>query len=73
MYTLYHNYYSICSIMMRYLLMVRGPPVNDAQDDEFQEHHVDIFNEGQLEEYYLCDVNPLGQVCILRGCCTFLG
>ena len=62
MYTLYHNYYSICSIMMRYLVAVRGRPASGAPDEEFQEDHVDIFHEGQLEEHFLCDVNPLGQV-----------
>ena len=61
-YILYHNYYSICSIMMRYLMKVRGEPANAASRMDVKEELIDIFNEEQLSEEYLLKVNPNGQV-----------
>jgi hypothetical protein len=62
-YTLYHNPFSICSIMMRYLIAVRGEPVDAASSmGVIKENMIDIFNEEQLREDYLLHVNPRGQV-----------
>ena len=62
-YTLYHNYFSICSIMMRYVVAVRGEPVDAASSmGVVKEKMIDIFNEEQLQEDYLLHVNPRGQV-----------
>lgn len=62
-YTLYHNTFSICSIMMRYLIAVRGEPADAASSmGVIKEKMIDIFNEEQLEEDYLLHVNPRGQV-----------
>jgi hypothetical protein len=59
---LYHNRSSICSIMVRYTLAVRGIAKDPASEMAVEECAIDIFREGQLEEAFLCDVNPKGQV-----------
>ena len=61
-YILYHNYYSICSIMMRYLVRIRGEPGDVASKMNIEIRDVDIFNEEQFSEEYLTKVNPNGQV-----------
>lgn len=63
-YTLYHNYYSICSIMMRYLVRIRGEPKDDASAMDIEARNVDIFSEEQFSEEYLCRINPHGQVSV---------
>lgn len=65
-YTIYHNYYSICSIQSRYVLKVRGKAANAGSEMLVQEQEVDIFNEEQLSEDYLIRINPKGQVGGLR-------
>jgi len=70
-YTLYHNYYSICSIMIRYLLAVRGEPLDAASTMVVEEKAIDIFNEEQLAEDYLLHVNPRGQVPVLGNPAVF--
>lgn len=61
-YILYHNRLSICSIMVRYTLAIRGIAKDTASEMVVEEREIDIFHEEQLEESYLCDVNPKGQV-----------
>jgi hypothetical protein len=61
-YVLYHNIWSICSTMVRYTLAVRGAPSNSAEAMVIQEQEVDIYNNAQLEEHFLLQVNPKGQV-----------
>src|SRR6266498_4599050 len=46
--TLYHNHYSICSLMVRYTLALRGQPKDPASEVSVQEQVVDIFREEQL-------------------------
>lgn len=58
----YHNPFSICSLMGRYTLAIRGEPKDAASEVVVDEHEVDIFREAQLEEKFLCEVNPKGQV-----------
>ncbi|OAP54847.1 hypothetical protein AYL99_11295 [Fonsecaea erecta] len=70
-YTLYHNYYSICSIMMRYLMRIRGDPASPAVKMDVTEHNVDIFSEEQFSEDYLLKVNPNGQVPVLGSPVAF--
>lgn len=43
-YVLYHNIWSICSIMVRYTLAVRGALRNSAEANPIQEHEVEIYN-----------------------------
>lgn len=61
-YTLYYNRFSICSIMMRWLVNIRGEPKDEASRMDISTKEVDIFHEEQFSEWYLCDVNPNGQV-----------
>ena len=59
-YTLYYNQFSVCSLMVRLTLEFAR-----HIDDSFphvEEIPVDIQHSGQLEEQYLCDVNPKGTV-----------
>jgi hypothetical protein len=62
LHTLYHNYFSICSIMVRYTVAIRGAPKDTESEILIEEQAVDIFHEEQLSEHFLCDINPLGQV-----------
>lgn len=61
-YTLYYNQFSICSLMMRWLVEIRGEPKDDASRMNIGLREIDIFKEEQFEEWYLCDVNKNGQV-----------
>jgi hypothetical protein len=49
-YVLYHNIWSICSIMVRYTLTVRGAPRNPAAAMMVEEQDVDINNRAQMED-----------------------
>jgi hypothetical protein len=61
-YVLYHNPYSICSIMVRYTLAVRGAPQNPPAMMAVEEQEVDIYNGAQLDQHFLLEVNAQGQV-----------
>lgn len=63
--TLYHNPWSVCSIMVRQTIAIRGLPQNAASELSIKEEVVDIFHGEQLTERYLCEINPEGQVMIL--------
>jgi hypothetical protein len=62
-YTLYYFPYSICSIMVRYTIALRGPPRDEASAMSVTERVLDITAGEQTKEEYLCEVNPKGQVC----------
>ncbi|KUL87831.1 hypothetical protein ZTR_03134 [Talaromyces verruculosus] len=52
--------------MTRYTLLLRGTSARDpASELTVEERVVDIFHEEQLEEWFLCDINPMGQVPVL--------
>jgi hypothetical protein len=59
---LYVNAYSICSIMVRYTLAIRGIGLDVSTQMVVEEREVNIFEGEQMEEAFLCDVNPKGQV-----------
>ncbi|KAF2102972.1 hypothetical protein NA57DRAFT_63700 [Rhizodiscina lignyota] len=61
-YTLHHHRYSICSIMVRYCIAIRGEPKSGMSEATFFEKEIDIFANEQLSEDFLCHVNPKGQV-----------
>ena len=61
-FTLYYNEYSICSIMVRLTIAVRGQAKSADLEVPVTEHNVEIFQEEQLSEHFLCEINPLGQV-----------
>ncbi len=50
--------------MVRFTLALAGQPADEASRMEVSEQVVDILGGGeQLEETFLCDINPKGQVC----------
>jgi hypothetical protein len=61
---LYHHAYSICSLMVRYTLALRGSPKDDQSALDVHEVSVDLFKGENLTEEFLCDINKYGQVCI---------
>jgi hypothetical protein len=63
--TLYHNKFSVCSIMVRYTIALRGPPQDASSPILAREQDVDIFYEEQLSEHFLCEINAKGQVYLL--------
>ena len=48
--------------MMRWLVDIRGEPKDEASRMDIGLKEIDIFSEEQFSEWYLCDVNPNGQV-----------
>jgi glutathione S-transferase len=60
-YTVYYNPFSICSIMVRMTLALRGKPASEPAPT-FTEHLIDIYKDEQLSESFLTTVNPKGQV-----------
>ena len=63
--TLYHNKFSVCSLMVRYTIALRGPPQDASSPILVREQDVDIFHEEQLSEHFLCEINAKGQVYLL--------
>ncbi|KAJ9603930.1 hypothetical protein H2200_011452 [Cladophialophora chaetospira] len=63
--TLYYDPRSICSSMVRYTLLYTGSPSQGSLPLDVEPHRIDIFNGEQLTEFYLCEVNPKGQVPVL--------
>ncbi|EMC95910.1 hypothetical protein BAUCODRAFT_34669 [Baudoinia panamericana UAMH 10762] len=62
-YTLYYHDYSLCANMVRFSLAIAGEPRDASSEMQVEEKAVDIFRGAeQLEEYYLCHINPKGQV-----------
>lgn len=61
---LYHFKYSICSIMVRYAFACRGKAVNASSEMHLKEVDVDLMQNEQLTEHFLCDVNANGEVSI---------
>jgi hypothetical protein len=61
---LYSYDYSLCSLMTRYMIVVRGLPQPGTRDIKIGNVEVDIHHAfDQLSEWFLCDVNSKGQVC----------
>lgn len=59
--------------MMRWLVSIRGEPKDEASRMDITAKEIDIFAEEQFSEWYLCEVNPNGQVITLylHVCITF--
>ena len=49
--------------MVRYTIAVAGKPGQGLPPATIEEKVVEIFSQEQLEESFLRDVNPKGQVC----------
>ncbi|KAL3446404.1 hypothetical protein BJX65DRAFT_279528 [Aspergillus insuetus] len=63
--TLYHHPYSICSIMVRQTIAIRGEAIDADSEAHITEQVVEIFKEEQFSEHFLTEINPLGQVPVL--------
>jgi len=61
-YTLYYNQWSICSQMVLLTLAFRGQPKDAASEIVVQQQSIDILASKQLEETFLTEINPKGQV-----------
>lgn len=64
-YTLYYNKWSICSQMVLLTLAFRGQPKDAESEMIVEEKEVDIFKGVQLQEAFLTEINPKGQVSVL--------
>jgi glutathione S-transferase len=64
---LYHFQYSIRSLFVRYTYVLRGPAANPGIEIRLGEQHVDLRPPAfdQLEEKFICDINPSGEVPVL--------
>lgn len=49
--------------MVRYTIAIAGKPHEGIAEMSVEERIVDIFGNEQLEEQFLRDINPKGQVC----------
>jgi hypothetical protein len=67
-YVLFYNPYSICSIQVNYTLELRGDPKDEKSSMNIEKRVVDIFNQEQLTEKFLCEINAEGQVAIVSSC-----
>jgi hypothetical protein len=65
LHTLYHNKFSVCSLMVRYTIALRGPPQDASSPILIRDQDMDIFHEEQLSEHFLCEINAKGQVYLL--------
>jgi len=64
---LHHFQYSIRSLFVRHTYALRGPAATPDVEIRLEEHHVDLRppSFGQLEEKFICDINPSGEVPVL--------
>ncbi|KAJ5610599.1 hypothetical protein N7510_007318 [Penicillium lagena] len=53
--------------MVRQTIAIRGQPKDGYPDIPITEVIVDIFNEEQFSEHFLCEINALGQVPVLSS------
>lgn len=60
--TLYYHPFSVRSAMVRYTIALRGHVGAGAVPIIVKEREVDIFEMEQLEEWFMFEVNPKGQV-----------
>lgn len=66
-YVLYHFPFSLYSIMARYSLAVASEPTDADSVIEVEEKVVDIMHKAQLDEEFLCKINPHGLVPVLTS------
>ncbi|KIV90010.1 hypothetical protein PV10_07360 [Exophiala mesophila] len=65
-YVLYYNQYSVCSLMILHTLAWKGSARKPEDEIVFQTKEVDIYNEEQLSEDFLCNINDHGQVPVVQ-------
>lgn len=61
-YELYYNKYSVCSAMVRYIYANAVETADNCRPISLDPKEVNIFTNEQITEFYLCEVNPKGQV-----------
>ena len=61
-YVLHHFPYSLCSIMVRHTIALRGRPRSSESFINIEEKIVDLSRGEHISETYLLEVNPKGQV-----------
>lgn len=64
---LHHFQYSIRSLSVRYSYALRGPAAHPGTEIRLEEHHIDLRPPSfdQLEEKFICDINPSGEVPVM--------
>jgi glutathione S-transferase len=64
---LHHFQYSIRSLFVRYTYALRGPARDPGTEIRLEEQHIDLRPPkfDQLEEKFICDINPSGEVPVL--------
>lgn len=64
---LHHFQYSIRSLFVRYTYALRGPAADQSVEIRLEEQHVDLRPPrfDQIEEKFICDINPSGEVPVL--------
>lgn len=60
-FTLYHNFWSSCALMVRLTLELGTQPPNVPKVPVVLKE-IDIQHGGQLEEFYMSEINPMGTV-----------
>ena len=58
--------------MVRQTIAIRGEPKDEASKVPIEEKIIELFNEEQFCEHYLCEVNPEGQVLLSKPTGTVL-
>lgn len=61
-YVLYYHPYSVCSLMVLHTLALKRSAREPEDEITMQTKVIDIFNEEQLSEDFLCNINDHGQV-----------
>jgi hypothetical protein len=67
---LYHNAYSICSLMVRYTLALKGPPKDEHSTLNVREVSVDLFKGEHLTEEFLCDITNTARFVLITAIIT---
>jgi hypothetical protein len=64
--TLYHFQWSLFSLMARYTIALCGDPAEGVEPLIFDKKVVDLHRDENLSEEYLLNVNPNGQVGLMK-------
>ena len=64
---LHYFQYSIRSLFVRYTYALRGRAADPSVEIRLEDHHVDLRPPSfdQLEEKFICDINPSGEIPVL--------
>ena len=62
-YLLYYNPSSVCSLMVLYTLALKGAATSPENEIHVEPKVLDLSQQKQLDEEFLCKINKYGQVC----------